>query len=577
MRKKSFKQLATVAATLVLIASLIGCSKGNDGNAKSSAGNTNANQNTVEVVKLSLYGPGFGGNYQSGEQSDEVTKEIEKRLGVSLSVETHPDEQKFNLMLASGDLPDVILTEKRYVKQLVEGGLILPLDDLVQSKGQQMVQEYPQKFEFSKKYYSNDTGKLYFVPGFDGGLPPFYNYQSVALVTRWDLYKKLGYPEYKNLDDLMSILKKMQDLEPVNEQGQKVYALSPWFDWGLWNAVVFTSSNINGAGGDIVEIDSDRNVKTTILQDDAAYWQGTRFFNKANQLGILDPDSLMQKFENHVEKAKANRILSSWVSWSGEDDATKAYAAAGQKDKGFVALPPIKGTYQYNGSYSELGLGSRLFAISKNSKNPEKAMELINFLNTYEGSELLLNGIEGKHWTVVNGKPQVKPEVIQQSKSDPNFTATTGIGKYSNWVGHGTGSIDPKYNVPVSFSSSTEAFKANLTDLDKDYSEHYGVEYPGQVVENMVKNGDLQFFADNGVYSEVMPDDPDDIKRITNNITQYLTKEIAELILAKNDEQYESIKAKIIEKLKTMDVQKVIDHAVEKAAQSKELAKPYLK
>ncbi|MFC5406171.1 extracellular solute-binding protein [Cohnella soli] len=588
MSKKLGKQLVAPTAALMLVASLIGCSGGDNKNANSGASSAAATQNTqevsstpsqkpAEVVKLSLYGPQFGGNYQSGEQTDEVAKEIEKRLGVSLQIETHPDEQKFNLMLASGDLPDVMVTEQKFIKQLVEGGRVLPLDELVQSKGKQMVEEFPQKFEFSKKYYSNDTGKLYFVPGYDGPIPPAYTYDSVALVTRWDLYKKLGYPEYKSLDDLLPILKKMQDLEPVNEQGQKVYALSPWFDWGLWSATTYPANNLNGASGDLVEFDAERNMKTNILQDDAAFWQGARFYNKANRLGILDPDSFTQKFENHVEKAKANRILFSWVSWSGESDATKAYAAAGQKDKGFAALPPIKGGYQYNGDYNDLGQGSRLYAISKNSKNPEKAMELINFLNSYEGSELLLNGIEGKHWSVENGKPQMKPEIIQQSLNDPNFAATTGIGKYTNWVGHGPGSIDPKYNVPIDFFSSQEAFKAKLTDLDKEMSEHYGVEYPGQVVENAVKSGDIKFASFNGIYNAVTPTDSDDIKRIKDNIVQYLNKKIPELVLTKNDEQYESMKAGIIAKLKEMDVQKVIDDAQTKAATARETAKPYLR
>ena len=37
-------------------------------------------------------------------------------------------------------------------------------------------------------------------------------------------------------------------------------------------------------------------------------------------------------------------------------------------------------------------------AITKNCKNPEKAMELIDFMNSEEGARLVYSGLEGSHW-----------------------------------------------------------------------------------------------------------------------------------------------------------------------------------
>ena len=48
---------------------------------------------------------------------------------------------------------------------------------------------------------------------------------------RWDLYSQLGYPEIKNLDDLLAVFKKMKEICPTDELGNETYAASLWPDW----------------------------------------------------------------------------------------------------------------------------------------------------------------------------------------------------------------------------------------------------------------------------------------------------------------------------------------------------------
>ena len=57
--------------------------------------------------------------------------------------------------------------------------------------------------------------------------------------VRWDLYKKLGYPKMDTLEDLLPVLKQMQELEPTVGNGDRTYAFSFFKDWdsNLMNAV----------------------------------------------------------------------------------------------------------------------------------------------------------------------------------------------------------------------------------------------------------------------------------------------------------------------------------------------------
>src|SRR4029453_2449816 len=71
------------------------------------------------------------------EQTD-VYKEIVKETGVSFSIEAY-DPNKFKVQLAGGDLPDVIQVDSINYKQMIEGNLLLPLDDLVQTHGKDIM------------------------------------------------------------------------------------------------------------------------------------------------------------------------------------------------------------------------------------------------------------------------------------------------------------------------------------------------------------------------------------------------------------------------------------------------------
>ncbi|MDG0809922.1 extracellular solute-binding protein [Cohnella rhizosphaerae] len=166
-------------------------------------------------VQFNATGPDFEGT--------DVYNEIVKQTGVTFKIERF-DEEKFKVELAGGDLPDIIQVKNvntTYLQQLIEGGSILPLDDLVKSNGPDiMAPVYAQSLDYSRKFWSNDTGKLYVIPmqigksgwGFD---------QQVGFNTRWDYYKELGYPEIKSIDDMVNVLADMVKKHPTTAEGKK--------------------------------------------------------------------------------------------------------------------------------------------------------------------------------------------------------------------------------------------------------------------------------------------------------------------------------------------------------------------
>jgi len=516
------------------------------------------------TLKLTSDNALFMSTLAPGAQNDPVMEEIRKKTGVTLELDTQTDDKKFNLMLAGGDLPDIIVLQNspKYLKQIIEGNQVIPLDDLIAEHGQSILKESPSKVEISKKFFSNGTGKLYAIPGIASQNGPQYKYGNHTYNIRWDYYKELGFPAVNNPDDFLNLLAEMQKKHPKNEQGQPVYGMAPLFDWGLVPYEMFDRlfGRINKNNMFVYLEPGTFKPAGGILDPNVAYWDGTKFYRKANEMGLLDPDSFTQKYENFTEKVKGGRVLLSPWSWAGVDESNAALAKEDPL-KGWEPLPVPSGQTVYLGEFGTNGFSNRLIMISKNSKHPERAMELIDYLQSLEGSRLIQNGIQGKDWEIADGKPKWKQETLDARKSDPNFAQTTGIGLYWNLAGFVDNYPDPEYGMPINFTNTADIWKTQMTELDKDYSDHYGVSYPGELVEKRVQAGEIKtiyYDMDNELGTDASM--PDDIKRIETKVTDYLVRMAPKLIYATSDEEYGSIQATMMDELKKMDAQRAIDY-----------------
>ena len=213
-----------VVAAVLSAALLTGCLAGCGDKSKGSDADVN--------VKLSVWPPEMAQNFPSGQQTDPVMKKIEEKFNVTMDIDTHPTDEKFNVLLASNSLPDIVQTQAKYVQRIIESDTAIPLDEYMEKLGTDITTNAPKAVEFSKENFSNGTNKLYFLPtqvGEQSGASAI-----VGQFVRWDYYKELGYPEINSDDDWLNVVEQMQKLHPTNEDGEKVYGFSPWFDWDLW-------------------------------------------------------------------------------------------------------------------------------------------------------------------------------------------------------------------------------------------------------------------------------------------------------------------------------------------------------
>ncbi|CAK4830274.1 unnamed protein product [Aphanomyces euteiches] len=563
--------MSTMAALLVVTA--VGCSsKSNttESPAPSQAvvKETAAAPAAKEPVTLKIFSQmPFPGTFTSGEQMDEVSKEIERVTGVKLEWDMQPTDDKAKALMASNDLPDIfILKDTSFIENLVKSEYIAELDPLMSSNGQDIQKVAAKAVEFSKKNLSNNSGKLYFIPGRVSTQETYFS-PVVGLHMRWDYYKELNYPVMKSLDDIVNVTAQMLEKHPTTADGKKVFGFSPWLDWGMWHNNVLDqeaygfTANTSVAFYDSVNYD----YIDAINDDNSSLWQGALLFNKANRKGLVDPDAFTQKYDDATAKMDAGRVITQLAQWQ-TDKSNAKFQEEGKTDTGYVSIP-LEGARYHGGNYNPIGLAS-YWSISKKSKHADRAMDVINYFFSEEGSRTILSGVKDKYWTMVDGKAKLT-DLGLKAKSDPNFMTTTGIHKFQNMTGLDMMAKDSNGQF-VDLFLEPDVISTTLTPLKKEWLEHYGVKSEDELWKK------FGGYAANTAANALAPQQTDDIKRVDAKVDTYLKTNLPKVWFAKTDDEFNAVKTKMREDIKKIsDYDKLVEFAKSSIAKTKELVQPY--
>lgn len=567
--KKRGIAMPAIAALLILSMLLAACSSGNknagnESNATTTPSSTAAADDkggNEEVVTLRLLVIETGTKWNTYPDSA-VAQEIAKKVGVKIEY-VESDDSKFNVLLAGGDLPDIVRAEPaKYGKQLIEGDLIIPMDDMLAELGKDITANIPNVVDYSRKNWSEGRDKLYFLPPQVQAEPsPIYPPLTIGPTIRWDYYKEIGAPAFNTPDELLDVLAQIVEKHPTTEDGKKIYGVSMWQDWGLWPYIFpfawYTTQATNNS--DLMARSlNERQYRNILTDENSTYWVATDFYNKANRRGLLDPDALTMKNNDYMAKATAGQIVIGPATWAMGDFNAK-YAKDG---KGYIVLPT--GKRAWSGGVNPLGWTGKSYSISKTSKHPEKAMEFLNYLYSYEGARTMYSGIEGVNWEMVDGKPQVKDETFELKKAGGQAWENTGIALDPNLIGLGAAVLDPATNSPLDLFQTPEAMAKGLTAVEKDFSDYYGGVYPGDVLGKLIEEGKLEDSntANKDLTMEQLinegkvglPAIPEDMLKIEAQVKELAARYAAKLILSKTDEEYNKIKQEALKAFKDAGV-----------------------
>lgn len=416
MSKKSF---GVAIASLGMLGTLLaGCGGSNDENGGASPSGTtassasaapsqsaSASQESTEKMKIEVVKVGWGAKLPS---DDFVKAELDKKLNIdlTLSLPANPDELKNQLStrIAAGDYPDVMeLADRNHLLQLARMGALLDLTP------------YLDQLQDAQSLATADGVKKGTVDGKSYAIAKAPNLLAQSYWIRKDWLAKLNLQMPTTVDELLAVAQAFVEKDPDGNGKKDTIGITS-SEWNAFNPL-FGSLGVGSSYKDIYIKDG----KAIGAVYDPAYKDAIVSVQKFLNAGVVDPEVFSNKGTAATDKAVKGQAGIFYGDWNLFKDEYQTAVKAANPNAEWEIIPDLKGAGgDFDSSY-DLGTASGFVALPKSlEKNPDKVkriIQLLNYVSTGEGLNLVEYGIEGTHFTLKDGKPAVTDKIGDASFS----------------------------------------------------------------------------------------------------------------------------------------------------------------
>jgi len=378
-------------------------------------GALSAQSKTVTIAGWDTWYPSVG--YSSNPP---VWQEIQKRSGIKIVFNIFDDyDTKMKTVMASGtDMPDLFIVPPSWsnagVYKTAQDGLLLPLDNLIATSPnaanlRQLFKDRPDV----KGLLTAPDGHIYTLGDMPlGGL-------AMQFQIRNDWLKKLKLAKPETADQWYTVLKAFKTKDPNgNGKADEV----PW----SWYGDLLPPAFMTAFGMTPEDYRADAQGKVTAQFASDKYKSYLAFLNKLYAEDLIDHE---KRDKAGLTALMAQNKLGMEIEWT--DNWTtfeKAVKGGGITDADVLPLPPAHPVGQ-KGYYVDRQPFWNQYGISATSKSVEASLKLLDFLLADPvGLTLKEFGIEGKSYTLVNGKPQYTAFVLNNPDGLAAMDAVRSLG-----------------------------------------------------------------------------------------------------------------------------------------------------
>lgn len=324
-----------------------------------------------------------------------LLKQMEEETNIHIEwdiVHTGFDEKK-NLMFASGEYPDAILSENvSDIDIMSNNAVLLPLDDYLEDWAPntvKMFEEYPE----SHKISIAPDGKIY---GFPQIRPLVDTPQMGVINTKW--LRAVGMEIPETLDEFYEVLKAFKEKDPNGNGEADEIPLSFRVDGGVsgW-------TNLFGPFG-ILDYSSPKtpqskhvNVedgKVVYVPTDPRYKEAISWMHKLYAEGLIDKEVFVQDEQQYSAKMQ-NETLGVYFTWNG------ASVMPVEKFKAdYAPLMPVKGENgdQLWAKNNSATYRRNMGVIFRKAQNPEA---LIRWFDYFYDKDISIQAYYGPYGLVI--------------------------------------------------------------------------------------------------------------------------------------------------------------------------------
>jgi len=341
--------------------------------------------------------------------NNEYTKWLEAKTNIKLEFDLPPvadAQNKLNLMLASDDLPEVIIgcgIRLDQMQIIAEQGTALPLNDYIEKYG----------IETKKMFATNPAVKdlITLLDGKIYGMPHYNDCYHCSMSQKMWVYKpwldKLGLkvPETTAEFEAMLVAFKTKDpngngkADEIPLSGSKLLN-GGWhspIDQFLMNSFVYNDM-VTPNGANHLMLDNGV-VKASYTEP--GWKEGLKYLANLYKQGLIDPQTFTND-SNQIRTLGENPdvpILGAMsAGWYGV--FTQNGGPSGRW-KEYVPIAPLKGPSGMRQTpltiFQPTG-GQAHFVITKKAKNPEAAFRMLDLMYGFDSTTISVFGVEGEDW-----------------------------------------------------------------------------------------------------------------------------------------------------------------------------------
>ena len=472
------KRILAAMLTLSMVVSMTACGNSEAGGSKDSAKNSGNGDEPYTVTMV------LNGSTQPDEERIEqkINEILEPELNANLDIVVLPwasASQQLQLMLSGDEKIDVFYTQATNAVQYMNAGQIIDMSELIDKYGTNI-----------KQIYGEDIAKINQIEGFVYGVPNQIERGSIpAVFMRKDLVEKynIDTTQIKEPKDLESVFETVKAGEPDMTM---LYSIN---DGDTPVTRLFRGDNLSD--NNYLGVLMDQTNSTKLENFFATDWfkDTTTMLYNWYQKGYISQDAGTNT-ENWRTVCKAGNLFSLFFAYHPgtpvEFESSTGYD--------FEIVPfynePIINSSSYNGV---------TFSIAQNSENPEKTMEVLDYI--YGSSEImnLLNwGEQDKDYVIEDADNGIInfPEGI--TSDNAGYNLNLGWELPNQFIAYKWTGSDPKlWEKMEEFNSSAKSSKAVGFLFD---SSNYSSEIAA--LSNIVKQYSGALYSGSGDPDELIPE-----------------------------------------------------------------------
>lgn len=357
-------------------------------------------------------------HWQRGQGYDEaypVELAAREMTGIHLKdatagTNTTDSREAMNLLLAQGNIPDIVggSAIQQPVNEFGPQGAFLPLNDLVAEHAPNIQAFWDANPDLLSAITAFD-GNYYYIPYLPDG--EF----GRGWFVRQDWLDALGLEQPQNVDELYDVLVAFRDQDP-NGNGLKDEI--PYFG-RHWEETIrlITLWDARSSGSDTYHDFYVRDGQIRHPYAEEAYRVGLSNVAKWYAEGLIDPEVFTRgsSSRDFLLSENLGGVTHDWFA------STAGYnAALSDKIDGFnfvPFLPPASISGVRMEEHRRIPIKPDGWAIGFTNENPVETIKYFDFWFTEEGSNLANFGVEGEHWTMVDGEPVYTDAVLNSDQA----------------------------------------------------------------------------------------------------------------------------------------------------------------